>query len=60
MDQRTQFTSGPIIPKLIGFALPVLLALCLQSLYGAVDLLIVGQFNTEAAVSAVGPWPPPA
>ena len=53
MDQRTQFTSGPIIPKLIGFALPVLLALCLQSLYGAVDLLIVGQFNTEADVSAV-------
>jgi len=53
LDQRTQFTSGPIIPKLIGFALPVLLALCLQSLYGAVDLLIVGQFNTEADVSAV-------
>ncbi|MBR1391433.1 MAG: MATE family efflux transporter [Lachnospiraceae bacterium] len=35
------------------FALPVLLAMCLQSLYGAVDLLVVGQFGTAAEVSAV-------
>ena len=35
------------------FALPVLLALLLQSMYGAVDLLVVGQFGTKADVSAV-------
>lgn len=53
MDERNQFTEGKIVPKLIKFALPVLLAMCVQSLYGAVDLLIVGQFGVPADVSAV-------
>ena len=53
MDERSQFTEGKIVPKLIRFALPVLLAMCVQSLYGAVDLLIVGQFGTPGDVSAV-------
>lgn len=48
-----EFTEGKIVGPLIGFAFPVLLALCLQSLYGAVDLLVVGQFGTSADVSAV-------
>ncbi|MDD7282031.1 MAG: MATE family efflux transporter [Erysipelotrichaceae bacterium] len=47
------FTEGKIVKPLITFALPVLLALFLQSLYGAVDLLIVGQFGSSADVSAV-------
>lgn len=38
---------------LILFAFPVLLALFLQAMYGAVDLLIVGKFATSADVSAV-------
>lgn len=53
MNENSQFTEGKIVGPLIGFALPVLLAMCLQSLYGAVDLLIVGQFGTAADVSAV-------
>lgn len=53
MDEKNQFTEGKIVPKLIKFALPVLLAMCLQSLYGAVDLLVVGQFGTPGDVSAV-------
>ncbi len=53
MSDMSGFTEGKIIKPLIGFALPVLLALCLQSLYGAVDLLVVGQFGTPADVSAV-------
>ena len=47
------FTEGPILPKLLKFMLPVLLAMFLQALYGAVDLLIVGQFGTKSGVSAV-------
>lgn len=47
------FTEGKIFAPLLAFALPVLLALFLQSLYGAVDLLVVGQFATSADVSAV-------
>ena len=38
---------------LVRFALPVLAALFLQAMYGAVDLLIVGQFGLPADVSAV-------
>lgn len=35
------------------FAVPIILALVLQSLYGAVDLLVVGQYASSADVSAV-------
>lgn len=40
--KETDFTKGPIVGPLLKFALPVLLALFLQAMYGAVDLLIVG------------------
>ncbi len=47
------FTSGPILGPMLKFAFPVLLALILQAMYGAVDLLVVGKFGTSADVSAV-------
>ena len=50
---KNSFTEGKIFSPLIGFALPVLLALFLQAMYGAVDLLVVGQFGSTADVSAV-------
>ena len=57
MNERIQdkhnFTEGPILSKLIAFSGPVLLALLLQATYGAVDLLVVGQFASSADVSAV-------
>ena len=54
MMQSTQdFTRGPIFSKLISFMLPILLSLVLQSLYGAVDMLIVGRFGTTAGISGV-------
>ena len=53
MEKTQDFTQGRIFVPLIKFALPVLLALFLQTMYGAVDLLIVGQFGTPADVSAV-------
>jgi len=53
MEKTKNFTEGRILMPLIGFALPVLLALFLQSMYGAVDLLIVGQYAQTADVSAV-------
>lgn len=45
---------GPVFGSLIGFAVPVLGALILQAAYGAVDLLVVGQFGDAASISAVG------
>lgn len=47
------FTEGSIIGKLVKFMIPVLGALILQAMYGAVDLLVVGQFGTDAGISAV-------
>lgn len=53
MTENKSFTQGPILGPLMKFALPVLAALILQAMYGAVDLLIVGQFGSAADVSAV-------
>lgn len=53
MEQQHDFTKGPILPLLLRFALPVLLALLLQAMYGAVDLQVVGRFGTAADISAV-------
>jgi len=53
MNDSQSFTQGRIFAPLVRFALPVLLALFLQTMYGAVDLLVVGQFGTAADVSAV-------
>ncbi len=44
---------GAILPSLLKFAVPVLLTLMLQALYGAVDLWAVGKFGTTADISAV-------
>ena len=53
MQSNTTFTRGRILAPLLRFALPVLGALILQAMYGAVDLLVVGRFGTPADVSAV-------
>ena len=50
--QVRTFTEGKILFPLVRFALPVLAALFLQAMYGAVDLLIVGQFTDVSSVSA--------
>lgn len=52
-EQAGSFTQGPILSTLLRFALPVLLALLLQAMYGAVDLQVVGRFGTAADISAV-------
>ena len=58
MEKKNSFTQGPILRPMLRFALPVLGALLLQTMYGAVDMLVVGQFAQAADVSAVstGSW----
>lgn len=53
MNKTYDFTSGRIFGPLFRFALPVLAAMLLQVMYGAVDLLVVGKFGITADVSAV-------
>ena len=50
---KNDFTQGNIAIKLLKFMLPVLGALVLQAMYGAVDILVVGWFGTTAGISGV-------
>ncbi len=50
---KNPILDGAILPSLIKFTIPILFALILQALYGAVDLWMVGQFSASADVSAV-------
>ena len=53
MNEKQDFTQGSIFGKLVRFMFPILGALILQAMYGAVDLLIVGRFGTNAGISGV-------
>ena len=53
MKEERRFTEGGILGPLMRFALPVLFALFLQAMYGAVDLFVVGKFAAPEDVSAV-------
>ena len=53
MSNVSNFTEGKILSPLLKFTVPILIALFLQTMYGAVDLLVVGQFGNAADVSAV-------
>lgn len=52
-SKTRDFTEGKILQPLLLFALPVLLALFLQAMYGAVDLMVVGKFGDAADISGV-------
>ena len=52
-SDKTDFTQGSILKKLVPFMIPILGALVLQAAYGAVDLLVVGRFGSTSGLSAV-------
>ena len=58
MHESQNFTEGKIFAPLFRFAMPVLAAMLLQTLYGAVDMMIVGHFSSPADASAIstGSW----
>lgn len=51
--KNKDLTEGSILKTLFVFAIPFLLANVLQSLYGAVDLFVVGQYCDAKSVAAV-------
>ncbi|MGN0241293.1 MAG: MATE family efflux transporter [Candidatus Weimeria sp.] len=52
-ENMNDFTAGSIPKKMLHFMLPIFGSLILQAMYGAVDLLVVGQFGTTAGLSGV-------
>lgn len=47
-------STGSLLPKLLSFAIPVLLSGVLQLAFNAADLIVVGRFCGEEALAAVG------
>ena len=61
MNKRTNLdlTEGPVLRKLMLFAIPLLLNSLTQTLYSTVDKIMVGQFVSTNAMAAVGASSPP-
>ena len=45
---------GPMLPRIITFAVPLMLSSVLQLLFNAVDVIVVGRFAGSDALAAVG------
>ncbi|MBQ8639993.1 MAG: MATE family efflux transporter [Lachnospiraceae bacterium] len=58
MSRKTyemDMTSGPILGKIIRFAIPVMLSGILQLLFNAADIIVVGQFAGSDSLAALSP-----
>ena len=45
--------TGPLVPKIIRYSLPLMLTGILQLLYNAADIIVVGRFVGDTALAAV-------
>lgn len=53
-SKNIDMTTGPLIPKLLQFSLPIAFSLLLQMLYNTADLAVVGHFGSEQSLGAIG------
>ena len=53
MTEKNLLTEGRVLPVLMRFTVPFLIANIIQALYGAVDLAVIGWFCDPASVAAV-------
>ena len=53
-SRRLDMVSGPILPRLITYAIPIILSGVLQLLYNAADIVVVGRFVGKTSLAAVG------
>ena len=51
---KIDMTTGPIMKKVLLFALPIILGNVLQQMYTTVDTLVIGQFCGDNSLAAVG------
>jgi len=52
--KKIDMTNGPIMSKVLLFALPIVLGNILQQLYTTVDTLVIGQYCNKESLAAVG------
>lgn len=53
-SHEIDMTNGPILSKILMFALPLMLTGILQLLFNAADMIVVGKFAGSLALAAVG------
>lgn len=51
---RIDMCNGPLLPGIIAFSLPLMLSGCLQLLFNAADVIVVGRFAGNESLAAVG------
>ncbi len=56
MTSQNNITEGNILKTLIAFAVPFLIANTLQSLYGAVDLFVIGRYSAPRQLPLITLW----
>lgn len=55
LQNKTDATNGPIFSGLIKFAIPIAISSLIQSLFNAMDLVVIGFFDTDGlAVASIG------
>lgn len=54
VSTTANMTQGPLMKKMLWFALPLALSSILQQMFNAVDLMVVGKFASQQAQAAVG------
>ena len=50
---KIDMTEGNLFQKIFSFAFPLMLTSLLQMLYNAADLMVIGQFRSTQAFSAI-------
>ena len=53
-DMDTDMSSGPLLGKILLFALPIMAMNILQIMFNAADMIVVGRFSGKEALAAVG------
>lgn len=51
---KIDMCNGPVLPKVIAFSLPLMASGCLQLLFNAADVIVVGRFAGKESLAAVG------
>ena len=54
MKNQINMTEGAIFPKLVKFAVPLILSSVLQLLFNAADIVVVGRYAGDNSLAAVG------
>ena len=53
-NKGMDLTTGPLIPKIITYTIPIILTGVLQLMFNAADLIVVGQFAENGEEALVG------